>query len=60
MLLVWDYPRLSRSLARLAEITRTLREHGVEPVSVADRHRVADWGRQLDERFGVPHDETAG
>ena len=34
--LVWNHSRLSRNVAQLAEVKRTLREHGVALVSAAD------------------------
>ena len=47
--LVWDHSRLSRNAAELAELTRKLREHGVDLVSVADGSHFADLERQLAE-----------
>ena len=47
--LVWNYSRLSQNAAELAELTRKLREHGVDLVSVADGSRLSAWERQLAE-----------
>ena len=46
--LVWDHSRLSRNAAELAEVRRTLREHGVDLVSVADGSHFMALERQLD------------
>ena len=47
--LVWNHSRLSRNAAELAELTRKLREQGVDLVSVADGSHFAALERQLDE-----------
>ena len=47
--LVWNYSRLSQNAAELAELTRKLREHGVDLVSVADSSSLIGWERQLAE-----------
>ena len=58
--LVWNYSRLSRNAAELAELTRKLREHGVDLVSVADGSRLSAWERQLAELNDGPDEEAAG
>ena len=57
--LVWNYSRLSRNAAELAELTRKLGEHGVELVSVADDSRLSAWERQLAELSGAADEEAA-
>ena len=47
--LVWNHSRLSRNAAELAEVSRTLREQGIDLVSVADGSHFAALERQLDE-----------
>ena len=47
--LVWNYSRLSRNADELAEVSRTLREHDIDLVSVADGSHFAALERQLDE-----------
>ena len=47
--LVWNHSRLSRNAAELAELRRTLREHGVDLVSVADGSHFMALERQLAE-----------
>ena len=47
--LVRDHARLSRSVVELAEVMRTLREHGVDLVSVADGSHFIALERQLAE-----------
>ena len=56
--LVWNYSRLSRNAAELAELTRKLREHGVDLVSVADGSRLSNWERQLNELSGAADEEA--
>ena len=56
--LVWNYSRLSRNAAELAELTRKLREHGVDLVSVADGSRLSNWERQLNELSGAGDEEA--
>ena len=34
--LVWNHSRLSRNAAELAEVSRTLREHGIDLVSATE------------------------
>ena len=58
--LVWNYSRLSRNAAELAELTRKLREHGIDLVSVADGSRLSNWERQLAELSGAADEEAAG
>jgi hypothetical protein len=43
----------------LAELTRKLREHGVDLVSVADGSRLSNWERQLNELSGAADEEAA-
>ena len=57
--LVWDHSRLSRNAAELAKVSRTLREQGVDLVSVADGSRLSGWERQLAE-LNEGLDEEAG
>ena len=57
--LVWNHSRLSRNAAELAELTRKLREQGVELVSVADGSRLSGWERQLAELAGAEDEEAA-
>ena len=57
--LVWNYSRLSRNPAELAELTRELREHGVDVVSVADGSRFSAWERQLAELSGAADEGAA-
>ena len=57
--LVCNYSRLSRNAAELAELTRKLREQGVELVSVADGSRLSGWERQLAELSGAADEEAA-
>ena len=57
--LVWNYSRLSRNAAELAELTRKLREHGIDLVSVADGSRLSNWERQLAELSGAADEEAA-
>ena len=57
--LVWNYSRLSRNAAELAELTRKLREHGVDLVPVADGSRLSNWERQLNELSGAADEEAA-
>ena len=47
--LVWNHSRLSRNAVELAEVMRTLREHGVDLVSVANGSHFIALERQLDE-----------
>ena len=47
--LVWNHSRLSRNRAEFAELRRTLREHGVDLVSVANGSHLAALKRQLAE-----------
>ena len=47
--LAWDHSSLSRNAAELAELTRKLREQGVDLVSVADGSHFVALERQLDE-----------
>ena len=56
--LVWNHSRLSRNAAELAELTRKLREHGVDLVSVADGSRLSNWERQLNELSGAADEEA--
>ena len=56
--LVWNYSRLSRNAAELAELTRKLREHGVDLVSVADGSRLSNWERQMNELSGAADEEA--
>ena len=58
--LVWNYSGLSGNAAELAELTRKLREHGVDLVSVADGSRLSAWERQLAELNDGPDEEAAG
>ena len=58
--LVWNHSRLSRNAAELAELTRKLREHGVDLVSVADGSHFADLERQLAELNDGLDEEAAG
>ena len=58
--LVWNYSDLSGNAAELAELTRKLREHGVDLVSVADGSRLSAWERQLAELNDGPDEEAAG
>ena len=48
-LLVCNHSRLSRNAAEFAELRRTLREHGVDLVSVANGSHFIALERQLDE-----------
>ena len=57
--LVRNYSRLSRNAAELAELTRKLREHGVDLVSVADGTWLSAWERQLVELSGAVDEEAA-
>ena len=57
--LVWDHSRLSRNAAEFAEVRRTLREHGVDLVLVADGTRLSDWRRQLAELASSADEEAA-
>ena len=57
--LAWNYSRLSRNAAELAELTRKLGEYGVELVSVADGSRLSAWERQLAELSGAADEEAA-
>ncbi len=43
--LVWNYSRLSRNAAELAEVKLTLREQGIDLVSVADGSHFAAFER---------------
>ena len=54
--LVWNYRRLSQNAA---ELTRKLREHGVDLVSVADGSSLIGWERQLAELSGTADVEPA-
>ena len=58
--LVWNYSGLGLDRAELAELTRKLREHGIDLVSVADGSRLSNWERQLAELRGALGDQTAG
>ena len=57
--LVWNYRRLSGNAAELAELTRKLREHGIDLVSVADGSHFAALERQLDELTDDLDEEVA-
>ena len=57
--LVWNYSRLSRNAAEFVELRRTLREHGVDLVSVADGSHLSAWERQLAELSGAADEEAA-
>ena len=50
--LVWNHSRLSRNVAEFAELRRTLREHGVDLVSISDSSRLSASERQLAESSG--------
>ena len=56
--LVWNHSRLSRNAAEFVELRRTLREHGVDLVSVADGSRLSAWERQLNELSGAADEEA--
>ena len=58
--LVWDHSRLSRNAVELADVRRTLREHGVDLVSVADGSHFMALERQLDELNDGLAEEAAG
>ena len=49
----------SSVLADVVGLRRTLREHGVELVSVADGSRLSGWERQLAELAGAADEEVA-
>ena len=57
--LVWNHSRLSRSVVELAELMQTLREHGVDLVSVADGSHFMALERQLRELNGAVDEEGA-
>ncbi len=57
--LVWNHSRLSWNAAEFVELRRTLREHGVDLVSVADGSRLSAWERQLAELSGAADEEAA-
>ena len=57
--LVQDHSRLSRSAVELAEVMRTLREHGVDLVSVANGSHFIALERQLRELNGAVDEEAA-
>ena len=58
--LVWNHSRLSRNAVELAEVMRTLREHGVDLVSVANGSHFIALERQLGELTGASNEEAAG
>ena len=58
--LVWNYSRLSRNVAELVEVKRTLREHSVDLVSVADCSHLAAFERQLAELNDGLDEEATG
>ncbi len=57
--LVWDHSRLSQNAAELAKVSRTLREQGIDLVSVADGSHFVALERQLAE-LNEGLDEEAG
>ena len=57
--LVWNYSRLTRNPAELAELTRKLREHDIDLVSVADGSSLIAWERQLAELSDGLDEEAA-
>ena len=58
VVLVWNYSRLSRNAAGLAEVKRRLLEHGVQLVSAADTPAFGALARQLAELTGTLDDEA--
>ena len=57
--LVWDHPRLSRNTPEFADVRRTLREHGVDLVSVADASHFMALERELRELNDAVDEEAA-
>ena len=58
-MLVWNHSRSSRNAAEFAELRWTLRENGVDLVSVADGSLLSAWERQLAELSGAADEEAA-
>ena len=57
--LVWNWPRLSRSAAEFAELRRTLREHDVDLVSATESARLGALERELDQLTDALDEEAA-
>ena len=57
--LIWNYSRLSRDPAKLAELVRTMREHGVDLVFASENSRVRAFERQLAELTNAVDEEAA-
>ena len=57
--LVWNYSRLSRNAAEFAELTRKLRENGIDLVLASESARLGALDRQLDQLTDALDEEAA-
>ena len=57
--LVWNHSRLSRNAAEFAELTRKLRENGIDLVLASESARLGALERQLDQLTDALDEEAA-